>query len=208
MISFLTPSIRTLTLIFFLTCSHVSFGAFFEIKELQHPLGSSCSIEYSAANSPSGTGGDFTPFPWGSEVVVPLQSLIGVWAPTSVECSTYFLFQRKPSKEDLKIMSIEQYDPETCETVASGVGYEIDRVFRVVMASTKSDKFFNLTVRAFDSKDLNKSKSSAQPDLNPRLNNQQLIVIHLYPNNEWNKRISYPLIRISPETEKICRPSP
>lgn len=165
---------------------------------------SSCPIE----SKPAGIdGGDFTPFPWGNEIPIAHSALRGIWTPTSIECGTYFAFEiNSHTAGSQRIVTVMQFDPETCTVLSSGVGYEFEKVFYVSMVGPNG-RAYDLTIRAFNKKDLKPSNSGEGEDLlNPPSlpRSRPYIVATLYPRKEWSKRISYPLIKTSSYTQFNC----
>lgn len=177
----------------------------FSNEQAHRPYSSSCPTESApAGGGGGGGGGDFTPFPWGAEVPIGVSALEGIWVPTSFECGTYFSFHvTSLNSGRTRYVNIKQFDPLTCTEVAKGVGYELDRVFYVSMVSN-TGKSFDLTVRAFDEKDLNHLDSSVGQIEHPISRTRPLIVATLYPRREWSKRISYPLVKIDNKTSYQC----
>lgn len=185
-----------------------------------------CPIE----SDPKTTGGDFTPFPLGSEVAMTQSFLEGIWAPVSIQCGTFFSFELKKSQTYNKVfVAVKQFDPNTCEVLAQGYGYESERVYYVSMVA-RSGRVYDLTIRAFRQEDLKPRteqppalpappKNSNGGDVSPRWPSGQdgslepleayldsqarqgptrpVVVLSLYPKRNWEKRMNYPLKKIS-----------
>ena len=146
------------------------------------------SIRYQSQSCPSESqttgvdGGDFTPFPWGNEIPIAQNMLQGVWAPISIECGTYFSFElsEPTSKRPQRIVTVKQFDPDTCNILASGVGYELEKVFYVSMVGPNG-RAFDLTIRAFNRKELKKTDDPYSQDSQTFDVKHPLILLTLYP---------------------------
>lgn len=168
---------------------------------LNPPSPDSCKSDFQP------TSGDFTPFPWGSEVHLSKNNLDGIWAPSSNQCGTYFSFKTR-SNNDLnqRLVNIIQFNPYTCEILATGIGYELDRVFHAAMISNNLDqsKFqsFDLTLRAFNPKDIKYLPPINYDNPSPRL--KPLVVMTMYPRQSWESQAHYPLGQIAKRTSYYC----
>jgi hypothetical protein len=162
-----------------------------------------CPSDATTQASPHRTlGGDFTPFPWGKEVSITQNTLQGLWIPVSLDCETYFIFETTHhSSQKTRLVKVQQFDPEFCDPIAQGIGYELHHVFYVSMLK-RDQTAYDLTIRAFNEKDLDsisRQLLSLSDELEMsfhRLNNPFMLVT-LFPQNQWSKRISYPLIKSS-----------
>lgn len=163
----------------------------------------SANVCPSESNPAGGSGGDFTPFPWGNEIPITGSNLQGIWVPTSLECGTYFAFEiRNNSSKAQKTIRAKQFDPKTCTIISSGVGYELEKVFYVSMIA-QNGQSFDLTVRAFDRKDL-KIDTNATDNGNTPISRGPIVIATLYPRREWSKRVSYPLVKTSRSLRFEC----
>jgi len=171
---------------------------------------SNLNVPYAANTCPSeskpagGNGGDFTPFPWGNEIPISHTTLQGIWAPTAIECGTFFFFEMTiigPHAQ--RIVNVKQFDPETCTILSSGVGYELEKVFYVSMVG-QNGRAYDLTVRAFNRKDLKPKSDNSGDQIDIPISRRPLIVATLYPQREWSKRISYPLVKASSSNHFEC----
>jgi len=166
----------------------------------------SSNICPSESNPAGGSGGDFTPFPWGNEIPIAQDTLQGIWAATTVECGTYFAFEvRNNASKSQRIVKAKQFDPQTCTILSSGVGYELDRVFYISMVG-QNGRSFDLTIRAFDRRDLKITNSGVPYGYysEPPIIRSPYVVATLYPRREWSKRVSYPLVKISRSLRFKC----
>ena len=74
---------------------------------------------------PLARGGGDDPWPWGQEIEFPWKGTSGVWKTTQDGVTTYFKFKVKKKRSTQKnFLEIEQFDPETCVTLAKGSGVE------------------------------------------------------------------------------------
>jgi len=164
---------------------------------------STCPIEAKPVGGEG--GGDFTPFPWGNEIPIAQNALHGIWAPTSIACGTYFAFEvTKGARDKQRIVKVRQFDPTNCNILASGVGYELERVFYISMVG-QDGLVFDMTIRAFNRKDLKCNTDVGDGNLaDLPFSGDPFIVATLYPKREWSKKISYPLTKVSDTTRFVC----
>jgi hypothetical protein len=188
--------------LFIIIFSLRSFASFALSPGVRYPA-STCPIESKTAGSE--LGGDFTPFPWGKEISIGHSALQGVWAPTSITCGTYFVFElTKSNSINQRIVEVKQFDPETCDILSSGIGYESDRIFYVSMVG-KTGRSFDLTVRAFNRKDLKSEADMGGGDqIDFHFSRRPFVVATLYPRQKWSRRISYPLAKVSESIRYEC----
>ncbi|GEM_PF-2423223 len=177
----------------------------------------SCPIDSKAVNG--GDGGDFTPWPipWGLEVTMNTNGIKGVWAPTSVACDSYFLFTvstKTINNHKERFLKVTQFNSETCEVLSSGIGYENNHVFIASMV-TPDNQFFDLTLRGFKTSDLEKNTSNPNQPPPNQGNNQDssddsdsrkkpVMILSLFPQKQWDKKMSYQIIHISDSTQYKC----
>jgi hypothetical protein len=166
-----------------------------------------------SASNPSIQGGDLVPWPWGNEVKFPWARIQGVWAPLSNDCNSNFVFKvGKLTDAGDRFIQITQYDPRTCQKLASGAGYENDRVIYASM--TNGTASFYLTIRAFDTSVLKdelmcQRNQVAEPviglgDGNPPAGTA-VIVLTLYQKQDWDKRSSYQLTKLQATPTLLCQ---
>lgn len=148
-------------------------------------------------------GGDPNPWPWGAEAKFPWDSIRGTWASLD-ECDRVFSFKRKtvsvplsidPSKKSY-IVNITEYN-ESCNVIATGVGYEAHNVVRATMVKKGSGDIYDLTVRRF----------AAVTGATPALRSPAL-VLTVSPHGEWLKRKSFEVQKISDHTRLFCYDMP
>lgn len=157
---------------------------------------------------PSIKGGDHIPWPWGSEIRFPWTRIQGIWAPLALDCDSYFVFKVfKQSDNGEKFVRVLQYNPQTCEKIAEGLGYELADVIYASMAA--GSQSYDLSIRAFDTSVL-EGQTARMSLAAPRLTMDQyaaaksVIVVSLYPKFNWEKRTSYQLEKIRTNTALIC----
>lgn len=141
------------------------------------------------------TGGDDNPWPWGKEIIFPWLSIQGVWVPTEGDCNSLFVFRTRSTQTQNRVIHIMQYDPTTCEKLAWGAGIESDRIVRASMV-TKDGKSFDVTVRAFDETSVNNFFNSPL--------NRNVVVMSMYPKGSWERRMSYPMQRVTEVPVMLC----
>lgn len=148
------------------------------------------------------TGGGDTPWPWGNEIRIPYSKVTGVWMTTSGDCRTDFIFKpSKPNARGERVTQITQYDPDACEIVSQGLGFEVGNVIRARMIGTKGA--FDMSIHAFnenDVKDTQKSQCSNVP-----MGQGSVIVIKMFPQNGFDvNSVSYELLKLKNSTSMWC----
>jgi len=159
-------------------------------------------------------GGDLVPWPWGNEVRFPWARIQGVWAPLGNDCNSNFVFKvGKMTDAGDRFIQITQYDPRTCQKLASGAGYENARVIYASM--TNGTTSFDLTVRAFDTSVLRDELMCQRNEaVGPAIGlgdstsptpGTSVIVLTLYPKQDWDKRSSYQLTKLQAAPTLLCQ---
>ncbi|MFN7727642.1 MAG: hypothetical protein ACK5P7_00630 [Bdellovibrio sp.] len=160
---------------------------------------------------PGVKGGDATPWPWGSEIRFPWTRIQGIWSPLAQDCNSYFVFKVvKQSTNGEKLVRVLQYNPQTCEKISEGVGFELSDVIYASMAA--GSQSYDISIRAFDTSVLEgqtsgsgASISSPMSSVNTYAAAKSVVVVSLYPKFGWDKRTSYQLEKIRTNTALICR---
>lgn len=90
------------------------------------------------------------PWPWGLEQPFPWTEIKGLWRiENTKELSPYFTFKVMRSKSsDEKQLVVREIDPSSCRVIATGVGYELNKIVRAQMTTDKGTSF-RIAVRAF-----------------------------------------------------------
>jgi hypothetical protein len=101
------------------------------------------------AGADTSRGSEPVPWPFGGEAPFPWKDMPGIWKAERGSSVFYFTFEviNQAANGEQK-MRIQQFDPESCEVRASGMGTEVDRVVHGVMQGKKHN--YQITVRAFD----------------------------------------------------------
>ncbi len=144
-------------------------------------------------------GGDPSPWPWGLETTFPWKVIRGQWATDS--CDRMFTFRPVTGKatrgsEPLKatqIIEITDHDSNGCK-IATGIGYEANKVVRATMAKIGTREIYDLTLRAFGS-GANGYRSGA-------------VVLTVSPHGEWLKRKTFEMQKIGEHTNLFCYDKP
>lgn len=100
--------------------------------------------------------GDF--FPWGKEVPFPWSKIQGIYRGYEKTGETFYFFNVRVQNENQRILEIWQIDSK-CRWTARGAGFEYNKVVRAVVAN-QAGKSFELTVQAFNAKDIYPSTKS------------------------------------------------
>lgn len=146
-------------------------------------------------------GGDPSPWPWGQEAAFPWAMIRGTWANNDPECADMaFVFRARYAKPNRrrrvqKVVEIREYDSKQCSVVATGVGYELDRVVRATMVKTSGESY-ELTIRAF-------SKTSS-PYSTPISALATSVVMTIEPHGSFQKEKTLELKKIGDEPKMIC----
>ena len=159
---------------------------------------------------PGVKGGDATPWPWGNEIRFPWTRIQGIWAPLALDCNSYFVFKVvKQTANGEKLVRVLQYNPETCEKISEGVGYELSDVIYASMAA--GSQSYDISIRAFDTSVLEDQTSRSGASISFPISSvnayaaaKSVFVVSLYPKFGWDKRTSYQLEKIRTNTALIC----
>ena len=153
-------------------------------------------------------GGDLVPWPWGSEVRFPWTAIQGVWSPANGDCGSYFVFQvgGNSASGTERFVQVTQYDPNSCRKVATGGGFENSRVIYASM--TTGTKSFDLTIRAFDTSilkgELSRRRGTTNYSQDSSMAPNSIIVLTMYPRHNWEKRVSYELMKLQSTPSLLC----
>jgi hypothetical protein len=90
------------------------------------------------------------PWPWGLEQPFPWTDIKGLWRiENSKDASPYFTFKViKGKTADDRQLAVREIDPDSCDVIATGVGYELNKIVRAQMTTDKGTSF-RIAVRAF-----------------------------------------------------------
>ncbi len=93
------------------------------------------------------------PWPWGYEQPFPWTDIQGIWQVTDGDFFSYFAMKvvRIKSTGERQLL-VRQIDARTCDTIAKGVGYEMDRVVRAQMTTLQGGAY-RLALHAFSTQD-------------------------------------------------------
>ena len=91
-------------------------------------------------------------WPWGSEVPMNMNVLQGLWMMADTGCSDMYAVRILKEDPRESVISIVEYDPVSCRTIAAGKGYLQGRVIRAVLAG--GGKSYGLSIHAFRPTDL------------------------------------------------------
>ena len=143
-------------------------------------------------------GGGAIPWPWGSELDFPWESIEGTWRPVRSDCDSYFVVQatHKSAIRGAQVMRVTQFDHDTCERISWGVGTERERVLHVSMKDVRGT--YGLTIRSFTKSSANNLRTNIDPELN------STIVLTMFPKYDLNERISFELEKVSDGFKPQC----
>jgi len=149
------------------------------------------------------------PWPWALAVNIPIRDLRGVWTILDGTSTNIFVFDTHASKTGSSYMNIESYDPQTCQLLGKGIGYQTDRYIYGQIVST-SGQTVNLSVYAFNRSDVANEiqESSPRDQLGPvdSSSGNFVMAMSMSPLQEnETRRPAYEIRRISAQTSQVCR---
>lgn len=139
------------------------------------------------------------PWPWGSEMPFPWTIVQGVWFAKQNEFQSYYTFRIVKQKSGLNQVEVKQVDPVTCEVIATGVGFEENRVMRAQMSVRGGGGAYRLFLRAFSTK---RVPPGVKIDAKPV--NDQYVVLSVIPFDA-SKTVSIPMQLITNRLGFQCR---
>lgn len=123
-------------------------------------------IAFSTFASPGVLRDHPVPWPWGLEQPFPWNEIQGMWKiadGADVPMSYFSLKVINSKKSGVKQLIVKQFDADTCDIIASGVGIAVNDVLRAQMTTTEyaSEPWvtFRLSIRAF------KAEKSPEPPI-------------------------------------------
>lgn len=166
-------------------------------------VGASAQEQNACVQDSQISGGDTRPWPWGSEIRFPWTRIQGIWAPVE-GCDSYFVFKvTKQVSSGERFVQVTQYDPATCDKIASGLGIETDKIIRASMVSNRGA--FDLTIRAFDTSILkNMSYIDSAEEMSTFAAPTSVVVVSVYPKKRWELRKSFQIQKVRTNTTPIC----
>lgn len=141
-------------------------------------------------------GGDPSPWPWGLEDTFPWGTVDGVWAPIEGKCDSLFSLKVRTMEDGKRVLQIHQIDPVMCRRQGLGVGAEKNRIVTASMSNLQGVSF-DVTLRAFNEQILSPLRVLGVP-------NQNVLVLTMYPQGDWQRRKSYELQKIAEVPQMIC----
>jgi hypothetical protein len=150
------------------------------------------------STSPKITGGSGVgAWPWGNEVDFPWTKIQGVWSTNDSSCSSLFIFKPLAGGQ----IEITQYDPNSCEVLATGKGKESTKTGRVIKARmVKDGTSYDVTIRAFENQDSRTNKKAIFDGSDDSL----AIVVSLYPSGKWHKQSNFTIKKVQNSTRMVC----
>jgi hypothetical protein len=115
----------------------------------------------------------WVPWPWTLARPFPWADIKGLWKAESSTMVTYFAFKVVREKTTgIKQLYVKQFDGDTCQTIASGVGIERNQKVLAQMTS-KSGMVYRVQLTAFDEKD------SPRPPMKSNVPVQNVMVLSM-----------------------------
>ena len=138
-------------------------------------------------------------WPWGSEMPFPWNGIKGTWVAQGEGASTYFTFKKVRMPDGGNQLQVKQYETSTCKLLASGVGYEEDRVVKAVLL-TRSVAF-ELTVHVFRQSDLISADSHF---VQKAESTKTVTVMSMASLADANQRLTIELQKVDADPFGIC----
>ena len=139
-------------------------------------------------------------WPWGSEMPFPWNGITGTWAAEHEGKTTYFTFKKIRMADGANQLQVKQYEAGSCKLVASGVGYEEDRIVKAVLLTRTAA--FELTVHVFRQSDLKNSKSH----MVQKAESKTVTVMSMASLEDNAERLTLELEKVDSDPVGICMP--
>lgn len=145
-------------------------------------------------------------FPWGLELPFPWRGIQGVWTAGVDGQQVYLSFRTVKAGNLGNQLRIIMYNPTNCNIVATGAGFEEDRVVTAVMTGAQGS--FSMTVHVFKESDMRLMSKKVSPDAKQADNNKTVTVLKVSSSdNVVGPDVAYELTKISGDYNSICRPN-
>lgn len=148
------------------------------------------------------SGGDsWVPWPFGFEVPFPWSDIQGTWRVQQGGYVTYFSFKvvREKTSKGRQLVVRQMDSDQNCKFVATGVGYESEKIIRAQMSGKSGT--YRLTLRAFKMDDEN-----YLPLPDEKFHMDETMVLSI-TNLDWTgESIHLPLSKVSDSvSQKACQ---
>lgn len=128
------------------------------------------------------------PWPWGYEAPFPWSFVQGVWLAEHGDFRSFFSFRVVSDKSGLQQLEVSQVDPESCEPLARGVGFEQNKIVRAQM-TTADGTPYRVALRAFPEQMVN-AVVGHKPI------HEQYVVLSVYPFDQ-TKAVHMPITQVT-----------
>lgn len=136
------------------------------------------------------------PWPWGYEAPFPWTFVQGVWLAEHGEFRSYFQFRVVSEKNGLQQLDVQQVDPQTCEPLARGVGFEQNKIVRAQMTSS-TGAVYRVALRSFHERSVNAA-------VGPKPIYNQYVVLSVFPFDQ-TKAVHMPISQVTQFLSMQCR---
>ncbi len=139
-------------------------------------------------------------WPWGSEMPFPWKGIKGTWLAESNGLSTYFTFRTVHTADGVNQLQVRQYDSKTCQLLATGAGYEEDRVVKAVLLTPHG--VYELTVHVFRESDIRDRVSRL---IAKSIDNQTVTVMNISSLASADPRLTLELEKVNMDPAGVCK---
>lgn len=150
---------------------------------------------------------DVRPWPWGSEIPFPWRGIEGTWVAEAGECFRFYAFEILKNEADgERILNVRHFDPNTCHTYSTGIGYQQGKIVKAVMNGDEGA--YELKVHVFKEADVKareaKEKGNCTASTVQPLASKNVTVMTTNPMGKPRKRLSYRLLKYDDNPYALC----
>lgn len=156
------------------------------------------SAQYQCSAQPLGRGGS-DPWPFGKELDFPWHGIQGTWMAEVNGCQSYFSIKtvKLNSKTEERHLSIQEFDPYTCEVISRGVGFERGKVVRARMSGLTTGTY-DVRIHVFNRADLKVKAGN-------RMSSGGRTVYMMSMSNSWTENSeNVALTKIGADVNALC----
>lgn len=157
------------------------------------------SAQYQCSSQTFSRGGS-DPWPFGKELDFPWHGIQGTWMAEVDGCQRYFSIKTvklKSSNTNERHLSIQEFDPYTCEVISRGPGYENDKIVRARMNGPSTGSY-DIRIHVFNRADLRAKAGS-------RMSSSGRTVYMMSMSNNWTENAqNVALTKIAGDVNALC----
>jgi hypothetical protein len=143
--------------------------------------------------------GGSDPWPFGKELDFPWHGVQGTWMAEIKGCESYFSIKtvKLNSKTEERHLSIQEFDPYTCEVISRGVGFEKGKVVRARMSGLSTGTY-DVRIHVFNRADLKGTTGS-------RMSSGGRTVYMMSMSKSWTEKAeNVALTKIASDASALC----